>query len=830
VKIHRLRMVNFRQHAHTEMNFDRGITAIIGPNGSGKTTVLEAIAWALYGQPAIRGQRDGIRFLGAGPRAAVEVELEFELGGHQYRVKRGLTTAAVYLDGSDSAVANSISAVNELIARRMGMSRTEFFNTYFTGQKDLAVMAAMGTTERAQFLSRVLGYERLRAAQEIARETRRRIGAEIVGLRSALPEQDTISNALIQARENLQAAIAKSNEAGTRHAVALSDVRRVTPIWEQAQREREQWQRLLAEITIVEREIVDLTCDGEKLSGELLAIATVHEELARLRIEVAPLPRFRAELLALDELFRQQGRRVALMENESALTDEIGQLQERLTRIETAPALEEEVTLELEAARTRLEETSQALEAARTEWVRDKQAAETKLQELRRQYGDVKQQRDKIVELGAEGVCPTCNRVLGTNFRGVVGQLGEQLETLRVDGNYYRDREEQLAAIPAAISSLEEQRRTLATSLAGLERKLAKVQAAVHELPTVTRDLTVKTERRDEMVTEINVLSAVYDAARHAHVRAEIERLAPLDLRVARLEAAVERAPAAQVERTRIDAALAVATQKRDILRKAGATREFSQETYDAIRADFDRFVEAARSTELTVVSAQGDVRATQQLLDSAESAQREYDKGADRLRLLNAQRLVHDELDNAFRDLRGDLNDALRPELSEIASSFLGTLTDERYNQLELDERYDVIILEDGIAKPVISGGEEDIANLVLRLAISQMIADRSGQPFSLLVLDEVFGSLDASRRDHVLELLHRLEDRFEQVILITHIESVREGVDRVIMVRYDEETGASVVDGGEEGGTGGSLPDEAGQESELLVDADAVSPMQGA
>jgi exonuclease SbcC len=74
-------------------------------------------------------------------------------------------------------------------------------------------------------------------------------------------------------------------------------------------------------------------------------------------------------------------------------------------------------------------------------------------------------------------------------------------------------------------------------------------------------------------------------------------------------------------------------------------------------------------------------------------------------------------------------------------------------------------------------------------------MIAERAGQQFSLLVLDEVFGSLDESRRHNVVELLRRLQDRFEQVILITHIESVREGLDQVITVRYNEETGASVV-----------------------------------
>jgi DNA repair protein SbcC/Rad50 len=824
VKINRLRMLNFRQHAHTEMTFDRGITAIIGANGSGKTTVLEAIAWALYGQPAIRGHRDGVRFLGAGARAPVEVELDFDLGGHRYRVTRGLTTAAVYLDGSDSAVANSISAVNELVARRMGMSRAEFFNTYFTGQKDLAVMAAMGATERAQFLSRVLGYERLRAAQEIAREMRRRIGAEIVGLRSAMPEPDSIAEAVSEATRSLQDAIARSNEAGTRHAIALAELKRLTPAWEQAQREREQWQRLLAEITIVEREVSDLTRSGDRLASELLAIAAVHEELAGLRSAIAPLPALREELLRLDELFRQQGRRVALIENEQALTEEIGQLAERLSRLETAPALEEEVTLELERARAQFEESSQALETVRTEWVRDKQEAETKLQELRRQYADVKQQRDRILALGAEGACPTCSQVLGANFHAVVTQLEEHLETLQVDGQYYRDREDQLAAVPPKVSSLEESRRAASARLTVLERRLAKVQAAVHELPGLTREIEAKTVRRDEMRAEINSISAVYDAARHAHVRAEIDRLAPMDLRAARLDAAVERAPAAQVERARIDAELAAAIAKRDTLRKAGATREFSQDAHDAIRADFVRCTELARTAELTVVGAQGDVRAAQQRLDAAEAARREYERIAERLRVLNSQRLVHDELDLAFRDLRSDLNDALRPELSEIASSFLGSLTDERYDRLELDDRYDIIVLEDGIAKPVISGGEEDLANLVLRLAISQMIADRSGQPFSLLVLDEVFGSLDAARRDNVLELLHRLDDRFEQVILITHIESVREGVDRVITVRYDEETGASVVDGGEEGATSLSLM--AGD----VMEADAVSPMQGA
>ena len=74
-------------------------------------------------------------------------------------------------------------------------------------------------------------------------------------------------------------------------------------------------------------------------------------------------------------------------------------------------------------------------------------------------------------------------------------------------------------------------------------------------------------------------------------------------------------------------------------------------------------------------------------------------------------------------------------------------------------------------------------------------MIAERAGQPLTLLVLDEIFGSLDENRRRQVIGLLRRLADRFPQVVLITHIEQVREGLDRVIRVEYDAARGMSVV-----------------------------------
>jgi exonuclease SbcC len=228
-------------------------------------------------------------------------------------------------------------------------------------------------------------------------------------------------------------------------------------------------------------------------------------------------------------------------------------------------------------------------------------------------------------------------------------------------------------------------------------------------------------------------------------------------------------------------------------------------------RAYSARAATEGRAAELASVAADSEAAAAQGALDMALQAQRDLARSQTQLDELNRDKRMHDELDRAYSDMRTDLNVQLRPEISELASSFLTDLTDARYSELELDDQYNVIVLEEGVPKPVISGGEEDLANLVLRLAISQMIAERAGQSFSLLILDEIFGSLDESRRHNVVELLRRLQDRFEQVILITHIESVREGLDRVITVRYDEETGASRVE--QEPALGASAIDDAAE-----------------
>ena len=208
VRLNSLHLVNFRQHADSRIAFDTGLTGIIGPNGSGKTTILEAIAWALYGNSAARGTRESIRFNRAPIARNRAGRAGLRSGGPSLsRVVRGLTNAELYLDGASAPIANSITGVTELLQRRLGMTRAEFFNTYFTGQKELNVMAAMGPSERAKFLSRVLGYEKLRTAQDLVRERRQdRSRPRLPGSRSGMPDRETIERDRCGDRERLAAA------------------------------------------------------------------------------------------------------------------------------------------------------------------------------------------------------------------------------------------------------------------------------------------------------------------------------------------------------------------------------------------------------------------------------------------------------------------------------------------------------------------------------------------------------------------------------------------------------------------------------------------------
>ncbi len=809
MRLRSLRMRNFRQHADTEIQFRGGLTGIIGPNGAGKSTILEAIAWAIYGSSAARGTNDTIRFARAGARSRVEVDLSFALGPHELRVVRTLNSAEVYLDGGLQPVAATLGGASTYLQARVGMTREEFFNTYFTGQKELQFLATMGPADRGRFLSQVLGYERLRRAQDLARARRNELRHEIKGLRAALGDPEEIAAARRAAERRMSESLTALSAAETAAALAAEEMRAHVPLWEAAQGARERHRELTRALEIAAQERDTAQRDFLKSTAELEGLEKAEAELAPLRVRLEALPGVTAEAERLEELARAEARRGALEAGLRDIDAEVKRLEAEVARRDTAPDLERRYAEELAAVRAERDAAQAEQEEARTVWLRDRQDAQTKLQGYRDRAAELKEQIQQIRTLGPEGACPTCGRPVGDDFERLLDEMEEQWVSLVQDGKWWKSRADQLDQKPEELVSLERRLSELGAQAEEKSRRHTRCEEAVKELGRLREERDGRRARRAAVEAERAALPVGYDAARHAEVEVELKTLRGVGTRAAGLEAAVARRGA--VERDRQDALI---RQQNASERAAAHEGErtalaFSEERFAAVRAEHDAARERQVAAGLRAASARGEVGMAEQALQSARAAQAEYDERARTVAERETDLKYHDELDLALSELRAELNAAVRPELSEIASTFLAQLTDGRYTSMEIDEAYNLMVLDEGEEKPVISGGEEDVANLVLRLSLSQMIAERAGHPLSLLILDEVFGSLDVARRDNVVSLLHHLEDRFEQVILITHVEGIREGLDQVLRVDFDERTGTSVV---REERPPGEEPDEPG------------------
>ena len=712
MRLQRLKLVNFRQHRDTDIQFGPGLTGIIGPNGAGKTTLLEGIAFALYGLKAARGGRESIRWRRAKPRAEVRVELEFGLGPHVYRIVRTLFNAELFLDGGDVPIVAGVTDVTERVMRVVRMSRDEFFKTYFTGQKDLAVMAELGPADRRRFLNRLLDYDRLLAAQKKVREANSGMRAELNGLMAHVPDPRALASeregraaedaAALKRLEDAEEALQRAKSASDQHL----------PVFHGLKEFQEKHRTLGAQRQVAAERVTNAVEQIARLERE-------HEEAVQLAAQ------------------RQQ---------------QLEELEKRVKEAKKAAGLVKDLLIKLEQGRGTLDAANAAYEERRGAWDRDRADADAQRRNLRDQFKDIKAQKDRITDLGADGICPTCGRRLGGEFGAVVETLENQLAEVTQNGTFYSKRVEQLTPVPDDVKVLDERRHDAAQAVEQLAQEQALARRAADEAVTLER-------QRQRLV-------------------AEAQRLPKLEKELA----------AAQVKRAELVDALAVL--ERDI-----AALNFNEESFLKVEREMDRLEKAWHEADRRVSAAKAEATLARERLKEAERRIAEAASRLARSAELQKEVRLHTELDRAFDDLSAELNGEIGPELSSLASGFLGSLTDGQYDELVLDDEFNATVFEDGEPQPVLSGGQEDLVNLVLRLGVSQMIADRSGQPLSLLVLDEIFGSLDEIRRESVLHLLRGLEARFPQVILISHVEGVREALDRVLRVRYDESSGAAVV-----------------------------------
>ena len=169
-----VRIKNFRSHSNTRVKFNEGITVIVGPNGSGKTSILEAINFALFRKTSKSTSKsvkieDLIR-RGA-EKEGMEVSLLFHSNGKKYRVKRGISgrnkinklydgNGVILTDGEKDSI------TTREIEEKLRMRNEDFKNTMYIGQGKIDTLITEQPGKRKALVGRLIGTEDLQKAWE----------------------------------------------------------------------------------------------------------------------------------------------------------------------------------------------------------------------------------------------------------------------------------------------------------------------------------------------------------------------------------------------------------------------------------------------------------------------------------------------------------------------------------------------------------------------------------------------------------------------------------------------------------------------------------------
>ena len=664
------------------------VACICGDNGHGKSALLDAMTWALWGQARARTQ-DELIYQGQQDMA---VELEFLARSQRYRVVRkrskvsrgrqGTTLLELYVasdDGFRPITGSSIDETERSIKELLHMDYDTFASSAYLLQGRADRFTASRPSERKQTLAEILDLSYYSRLETKAKERSRSIEAQIRETEGAL--------------QYMQQEIARRPQYEDRFKEVNAALKELTPQVEEGRQKAEGFQRSVDTLQSKRQEL-------EALKG-------------RLKIASQELGQFESQVRAHQE-------RTAKFEEILQRAGE-GEISAARSKVEGA-----------EGDGGVLQRKAEEVQAIASEMHRLRSDNAKILEEM-------KELRTKFDLLSdEEAQCPLCGQPLGPE--GMTHLRREFEDQGRGKKRIYKENESE-------ISGLEAQHRSLSSQTREMEREInQKRREAQARLVTLERDVQEAQNSVPEEKTRLQEAS----------------------------EMAVRRRQEVEEGLKRRD------SLNRDILELPMLESELSKAQV-ALKELMDR-----------QVAYLGEKGTLEQSLEKCDRLQKEMDTKLGEMRGLQDEKGVYDELAVAFgkSGVQALIIESAMPQLEDDANEILGRLTENRMS-LKLETQRErktrqgdpIETLEIKIADELgtrsyetFSGGETFRINFALRIALSKLLARRAGAPLPILFIDEGFGTQDASGRERLLQAIKSVEDDFQKIFVITHIEELKD------------------------------------------------------
>ena len=743
MRLTRLALRNYRVFAdHLELEVPAGLVGVYGMNGAGKSCLVGAVPWALFGYS--RTGNEEVRTGGVDDESLVEVEFEHE--GHSYVVTRTVSginhTVRARACADGVLVSDGVRDTARYVRSVLGVDDAAFRASVFAEQKQLSAFASTTPAKRRDLVLRLLGITPLDAARDRARHDAKAARDDLARLRGLLPDLDALGATAAEARQAARSATTAAAAAGE----ALSERRRQLRA---ARRHYDDWavrasehEALVTEGREVRRQDDAMVARIAALEAELVGLGQARQRLAELRPDAEGLAAVEHRLRAVAEVERASAAVAGCAAG-------------------TRPPEPDEAGLE--HLRLVAEQARETLASHRA-----------RAEELRHHRDGAAAVVRDAVELSGEADCPLCGQELGAAFEQVRMHRRRELDAA----------EARLGEVAERTAALETHAEQAATAY-GRARRL--VEHARREHAAWERRRAALASAEQALAEAERSLDPPLDGDEATRLRAEVERRRLAAAECQRLVGQLERGPRAEAElhalhhdRQGMQGRLVALREKVRGLGFSTAGLAEARQALDAAEQAEAEAEQRARAGEQAAAGAAAQAEATERALLGAREQHAQLVELADQARHLG--RLA--ELLHAFRN---QLIGTVGPRLSRQAASLFAELTDAEYDELRVDsDTYGINIVDQGVAYGMdrFSGSETDLASLALRVAISEHLGFQSGGHLGLLVLDEVFGPLDADRTDRMLRALERLKGRFAQVLVVTHDNEVKDQLPHAIEV----------------------------------------------
>ena len=813
------------------------LACLSGQNGHGKSALLDAITWALWGKARGRTQDDLIHF----GETEMLVELEFLARGTRYRVARRHTRTLgsrhqgssdfqlQVLDGSEMQpiTGNTIRETQTKVDQLTGMDYDTFINSAFLLQGRADEFTNKTPGERKEVLAKILGldyYDRLQErAKDRAGEKTKAISfldGDLNHMRQEVSRRDDLVEDIHTINKDLV-------EAATRLRDSAQELESSKARVEDLGRKLHELEEIKERIPALVKEISDLDGEIESRQDRVTVYQGVIAEKDDIMAGVADLNVMRGRFEEMsasrdrfDELTKRKSElEVVIQSAKATLQEQVAQLEQRVETnlrpvIQAAPS----IASDLEAARARLLELGSEEQKISSKRLRFQDLSarvvqlEAHAEQLTAEGKDLSSKLALVKNTHGGAQCPLCGTELGPE--GCMSLSHTYDAQITEKRRLYQENQVAFKAAQEGTnkldSELKQQEATLHyeqqesnRSVAILEGRVEDSKKAAVELERVNleleqgrRHLTEGTnasqERQEVAELESQIAELGYKRDVHQTLYQQIQDMQPFEDRHRRLEGALEGLPL-----------------ERDSLARSQTTRERRQEELATARdrqremepqvselpeweKRFARAESEHKNLEQNHLELSRRQAAVEENLKRVEATEREIGAKEKELDTLREHQETYRELSVAFgkNGVQALLIEGVLPGLQNEANALLGRMTDGRMT-IKLETQRErrggggdpIETLEIKISDEIghrsyemFSGGEAFRINLALRIALSKVLAHRSGAPLPTLFIDEGFGTQDTAGRERVLDVIRAIEEDFEKIIVITHLDDLRE------------------------------------------------------